>query len=58
MVFKPHSSGLHVLDVDDSQSPASYSFVKTVVENMQLFTKRQIASAQQARDLQAGLAFP
>ena len=25
---------------------------------MQLFTKRQIASAQQARDLQAGLGFP
>ena len=58
MFFKPHSSGLHVLDVDDSRSHASYSFVESVVENMQLFTKRQIASAQQARDLQAGLGFP
>jgi len=29
-----------------------------VADNMQLFTKRQIASAQQARDLQAGLGFP
>ena len=54
MVFKPHLSGLHVLDVDDSWSHASYSFVKSVVKNMQLFTKRQIASAQQARDLQVG----
>ena len=58
MVFKPHSSGLHVLDVNDSRSQASYSFVETVAENMQLFTKRQVASAQQARDLQAGLGFP
>jgi len=58
MVFKPHSSGLHVLDVNDSRSQASYSFVETVADNMQLFTKRQIASAQQARDLQAGLGFP
>jgi len=58
MVFKPHLSGLHVLDVNDSRSQASNSFVETVAENMQLFTKRQIASAQQARDLQAGLGFP
>jgi hypothetical protein len=48
MIFKPHSSGLHVLDVDDSRSHASYSFVESVVKNMQLFTKRKIASAQQA----------
>ena len=58
MFFKPHLSGLHVLDVDDSRSHASYSFVESVAKNMQLFTKRQIASAQQARDLQAGLGFP
>ena len=58
MVFKPHLSGLHVLDVNDSRSQASYSFVDTVAENMQMFTKRQVASAQQARDLQAGLGFP
>jgi hypothetical protein len=58
MVFKPHSSGLHVLDMNDSRSQASYSFVETVADNMKLFTKRQIASAQQARDLQAGLGFP
>ena len=58
MVFKPHPSGLHVLDVNDSRSHASYAFVETVSENMQLFTKRQITSAQQAPDLQAGLGFP
>ena len=58
MVFKPHESGLHVLDIDDSRSHASYAFVETVADNMSLFTKRQIASANQARDLQAGLGFP
>ncbi len=58
MIFKPHASGLHVLDVHDSRSHASYSFVKTVAKNMQMFTKRRIASALQARDLQAGLGFP
>ena len=46
MIFKPYSSGLHVLDVNDSWSHASYSFVETVAKNMLLFTKRQIASAQ------------
>ena len=58
MVFKPHESGLHVLDIDDSRSHARYAFVETVADNMSLFTKRQIASANLARDLQAGLAFP
>ena len=57
MVFKLHASGLHVLDTSDLRSFASYTFVETVVDNMSLFTKSQIASANQAHDLQAGLAY-
>ena len=40
LVFKPHASGLHVLDTNDPQSVASYAFMETVVDNMSLFTKR------------------
>jgi len=58
MVFKPHPTGLHVLDINDPRSHASYAFVETVADNMQLFTKRQIAGGNLARDLQAGLAYP
>ena len=58
MVFKPHSSGLHVLDVNDSQSHASYSFVETVAENMLMFTKHQIESDQQARRVRLSIDFP
>ena len=58
MVFKPHPSGLHVYDQDDPQGHASYSFIVTVEDNMSLFTKRQVASADLARNLQAGLAYP
>ena len=58
MVFKPHASGLHVFDTNDLQSFASYAFVEMVVENMSLISKPQNASANQARNLQAGLAYP
>jgi hypothetical protein len=58
MVFKPHPSGLHVYDPDDPWGHASYSFVKTVKENMAMFTKRQIVNAELARKLQAGMAYP
>ena len=58
MVFKPHASGLHVYDPEDARGLASYSFMETVESNMTLFTKRQIHSANQVRNLQAGLAFP
>jgi hypothetical protein len=58
MVFKPHPSGLHVYDPDDPQGHASYSFVKTVEENMAIFTKCQIVNAELARKLQAGMAYP
>jgi hypothetical protein len=58
IVFKPHLSGLHVYDQDDPRGHASYSFIPTVEHNMSLFTKRQVASADLARNLQAGLAYP
>ncbi len=58
MVFKLHPSRLHVYDQDDPQGHASYSFIVTVEDNMLLFTKRQVASADLACNLQAGLAYP
>ena len=45
-------------DPEDARGLASYSFMETVESNMALFTKRQIHSANQVRNLQAGLAFP
>ena len=58
MVFKPHPSGLHVYDQHDPRGHASYSFIITVEDNKSLFTKRQVASADLAHNLQAGLAYP
>jgi hypothetical protein len=58
MVFKPHPSGLHVYDPDDPWGHASYSFVKSVEENMAMFTKHQIVNAELARKLQAGMVYP
>jgi hypothetical protein len=49
---------LHVYDKNDPRGLASYSFIATIEENMSLFTKRQVASADLARNLQAGLAYP
>jgi hypothetical protein len=49
-----------VYDPDDPRIHASYSFVKTVEENMAMFTKRQIIiiNAELARKLQADMAYP
>ena len=58
MVFKPHPTGLHVLDINEPRSQSSYAFVETVAENKKMFTKRQIDGGNLARDLQAGLAYP
>jgi len=58
MVFRPHATGLHVLDINDPRSHASYVFVVTVADNMRMFTKRQINGSNLARELQAGLAYP
>jgi hypothetical protein len=58
MVFKPYPSGLHVYDPDDPWGHASYSFIKTVEENMAMFTKHQIVNAKLACKLQAGMAYP
>ena len=58
MVFKPHDTGLYALDINDPRSCASYVFVETVAENKQMFTKREIAGSNLARDLQEGLGYP
>jgi hypothetical protein len=58
MVFKPHDTGLYALDINDPRSCASYVFVETVAENKQMFTKRETAGSNLARDLQAGLGYP
>jgi hypothetical protein len=58
MVLKPHPTGLHVLDINDPRSHSSCAFLETVADNMQMFTKRQIAGGNLARELQAGLAYP
>ena len=57
MVFKPHKSGLHVYDPDNSRGLACYSFMETVDSNKALLTKRQIHGANLACNLQADLAF-
>ena len=51
-------SALHVLDINDPRSQESYAFVETVADNMQMFTKREIADGNLARDLQAVLGYP
>ena len=54
MVFREHSSGLHFYDPKKEE----FSFVVTVADKMKSFSKRQIVSAEKARTLLAGLAFP
>jgi hypothetical protein len=54
MVFKMHRSGLHYYDPTDD----GFLFVVTVADNMKMFLKREIIGAEQARNLQASLAFP
>jgi hypothetical protein len=49
-----HSSGLHYYDPFNEY----FNFINTVDENKAVFTKRQIANADKARELYASLAFP
>ena len=58
MVFVPDPSGLHVYDPCDKRGLASFCFLETVDENKAMFTNKQISSAEKARNLHAGLAFP
>jgi hypothetical protein len=54
MLFKMHISGLHYFDPLQDE----FTFINTVSENNGTFTKRQIVSADKARDLYASLAYP
>jgi hypothetical protein len=54
MRFELHRSGLHIYNPKEEQ----LTFVNTVKDNMEAFTKRQIVGAQEARTLYAKLAYP
>jgi hypothetical protein len=54
MHFKMHSSGLHYYDPKDNE----FTFVNTVSENLQGFTKRQIKGAELAKVLYSNLGYP
>ena len=54
MLFKMHSSGLHYYDPFNKD----FNFINTVDTNKAVFTKRQIANADKARELYASLAYP
>jgi hypothetical protein len=54
MLFKMHSSGLHYY----APSSEDFNFINTVNKNKAGFTKRQITSADKARELYASLAYP
>lgn len=54
MIFRMHSSGLHFYDPKREE----FNFVVTVEDNMKSYSKWQIAAADKARTLMAGLAFP
>ena len=53
MVFRPHSNGIHVYDKEDP----GVMQVEAVKDNMSVFTKRQVASANLACNIQAELAY-
>ncbi len=56
MIFDMHPCGLHVYYPE--KTDRKYSFVKTVADNMKLFTKRQIEGVLRARNLYETLAYP
>ena len=58
MVFRMHSSGLHVWDPYGTTNDKGVTLVNTVCENMANFMKRQVKGAEAARKLYAKLAYP
>ncbi len=55
MLFEMHPCGLHVCY---PKNMGEFGFVKTVEDNMKLFSKQQIAGAVQARDLFEKMIYP
>jgi hypothetical protein len=53
-IIRMHESGLHYFDPRDE----SFTFVSTVSENKEGFTKRQIKCVEEARALYAKLCYP
>ncbi len=56
MVFDMHPCGLHIFYHE--KTDGKYSFVKTVADNMKLFTKQQIEGAFKVRHFYKTLAYP
>jgi hypothetical protein len=54
LLCKEHGNGFHFFD----QRQSDFAFVKTVESNMWLFSKRQVAHADEALSLYASLGFP
>ena len=55
MLFEMHPCGLHVCY---PKKMGQFGFVQTVQDNMKLFSKRQLAGAQRARELHERLLYP
>jgi hypothetical protein len=55
LFFKMHPCGLHICY---PKKMGEFGFIQTVNRNMTLFSKRQIASATQARDLFKKMILP
>jgi hypothetical protein len=53
-LFEEHVNGLHFFNLRQ----ADFAFIKMVESNMQLFSKWQVAHADEARSLYASLGFP
>ena len=53
LLFEMHPCGLHVW-----KKMGQFGFVQTVQDNMKLFSKRQLAGAQKARELHELLLYP
>ena len=57
MVFRMHSSGLHVYD-PKGRGEENTVFMNTVSENMKAFTKKDVKGAKRAKRLSAKLLYP
>ena len=57
MVFRMHSSGLHLYDLKE-HGEANMVFINTASENMIAFTKKYIKGANRANQIYAKLLYP
>ena len=50
--FKEYSSGLYYYDLDENKKMIKYNLIKTVKENREHYTKRDIVKANEVTDVQ------